>query len=301
MKVPNFLCCASLAFVNEMISMSGCGGMMKRRGSYTQYQSRISSSRGDDEHNRHATGIRNSNLHDHSLHRRALVEKLAYSFVSSLVLLTNVKSAHAACLSGDIRPDCIGVYKLPIDAAESPYVNTPEKLKLYAPDLRWVPPTPYPRTYGEALNQLKDQRQQLDAAQDLVARGDIEKAGLALLEVIPKVSAAGIVIIRMFDDASNSERNLAMKLNRSESIGNDGNPSSSVKATALEMKAYRIKYTLNELLGYLGETDVLIGQGLRGDLGAPAPAQIQILNSFSDCRKEYDNLLGTVPEKLALV
>ena len=318
MKVPNFFCCATLAFVNEMNGMSGRVSI-KRRGSYLaisqEDQSQISSSAwcDDDERNNycHATsGVRHGNhLRDRSPRRRKMFGKFTGGLLaSSLALLllpptNNAKPAVAACLSGDIQPDCIGVYKLPIDAAESPYVDTPEKLRLYAPDLRWVPPTLYPRTYAVALHQLKDQRSKLDDARDLVAKGDIEKAGLTLLGVIPKVSAAGIAIVRMFDDASNSERNLAMKINDgTKSIGNnDGNPSSTPKATALEMKAYRIKYALDELLGYLGETDVLIGQGLRGELGVSAVAQIQILNNLSDCSKGYDDLLGTVPENLALL
>jgi hypothetical protein len=304
MRVPNFFCCATLAFVDEISSMTGRAGMGRRRSFLAgQDQSRISSScGGKDERNNNCTGIGNGNP---SLRRRAVVEKILRdcSCATSLarLLTSSAKSARGACLSGDIRPDCIGVYKLPIDAAESPYVDTPERLKLYAPDLRWIPPTPYPRTYAIALDQLKEQGKRLDAAVDLVAMGDIEGAGLTLLDVIPKVSAAGIVIIRMFDDASNNERNLAMKLNGANGIGNDGNPSSTPEVIALEMKAYRIKYTMNELLGYMGETDVLMGQGLRGELGVSAVAQIQILSSLSDCRKEYDNLLRTVPEKVELV
>ena len=306
MRVPkNVFCCATLAFVNEIGSMSGRAGMRRSRSFLNvQDRSRILSPCGDgnDERSNFHIGIGNGHP---PLRRRAMVEKLLrdYSRASLALLLTSfAKSARGACLSGDIRPDCIGVYKLPFDAAESPYVDTPERLKLYAPDLRWVPPTPYPRTYDIALDQLRDQRHRLDDAVDLVAMGDIEGAGLAILDVIPKVGAAGIVVIRLFDDASNKERNMAMKLNGTEVIiGNDGNPSSTPKATALEMKAYRIKYTLDELLGYMGETDVLMGQGLRGELGVSAVAQIQILGSLSDCRKEYDTLLRTVPEKVELV
>ncbi|KAL7551621.1 hypothetical protein ACHAWF_016581 [Thalassiosira exigua] len=218
---------------------------------------------------------------------------------SMLATLMDADDAWAACLSGDVRAQCIGVYKLPIDAAESKYLETPEMLRAYAPDLEWVPPVEYPRSYAAALDQLQSQRRQLDDARDFVAKGDIERAGLALLDVIPKVNAAGIAILKSFGSASNSERNAAMKRKRTTSAsGNDGNPSSTAKVTTLEMKAYRIEYALNELMGSLGETDVLIGQGLRGELGVSAPAQIQILSNLSDCRREYDNLLLTVSEKL---
>ena len=344
MKVPSFVCCATLAFVNEKTNgMSSSGRVrIKRRGSHLlassssrlqgQDESRsISSSSWDNDdddgeqrnyHSHDATsgGIGKGNRLQRDrrpTRRRTMLGKLTDALLASsslaLLLATNARPAVAACLGGDIRPDCIGVYKLPIDAAEMKYVDTPEKLRLYAPDLHWVPPTPYPRTYADALRQLVDQRSKLDDARDLVAGGDIERAGLALLEMIPKVGVAGIVIVRTFDDAANGERNMAMKFISNDDmtpaksiiIGNnrnDGNnPSSTPKVTALEMKAYRIKYALDELLGYLGETDILIGQGLRGELGVSAVAQIQILNNLSDCRKGYDDLLGTVPKDLALV
>ena len=137
----------------------------------------------------------------------------------------------------------------------------------------------------------------LDAAKDLISRGNIEEAGLALLGITPKVNAAGLVIVQVINKSANDERNFAMKSDTA-STRNDGNPSSSPKAVTLEMKAYRIKTTLDELLGYLGETDVLIGQGLRGELGVSAPAQIQILSSLSNCSAELDNMLHIIPDEL---
>ena len=132
-------------------------------------------------------------------------------------------------------------------------------------------------------------------------------AGVTLLDVIPKINAAGVIIIQSFERASNNERNLTMKKNgnistRRPSVdGNNPTSSSSTKATALEMRSYRIKNTLDELLGYLGETDILIGQGLRGELGVSAPAQLQILSCFGEITKEYDSLLTAIPEKLTLI
>lgn len=288
MKGQNFLCCTALAFVNDGIRH----GLSRTR----LQQPRLSLASGDHEHNIHSRLGSDCN----SRARRTLVEIISTSITVN-VLMMNAESAYAACLSGDIRPECIGVYKLPIDAAESPYVATPEKLKIYAPDLQWVPPTPYPATYADALLQLKAQRQQLAAAQDLIARGNIEQAGLALLDITPKVSAAGIVILRSMNNRSNEERNLAMKINANatNSTGSlDGNPSSSPNAIALEMKTYRIRTALEDLLGSMGETDILVGQGLRGDLGASAPAQVLILSNLSDCIAEYDNLLGIIPDEM---
>lgn len=239
--------------------------------------------------------------------RRLVVKNIVSSFALLLTTTIGGKSTNAACLSGDIHPDCIGVYKLPIDATELSYFDTPEKLKVYAPDLRWIPPTLYPKSYTDALKQLKDQRLQLGTAQEFVAKGDLIMAGVTLLDVIPKINAAGVIIIQSFERASNNERNLTMKKNgnistRRPSVdGNNPTSSSSTKATALEMRSYRIKNTLDELLGYLGETDILIGQGLRGELGVSAPAQLQILSCFVEITKEYDSLLSAIPEKLTLM
>ena len=199
------------------------------------------------------------------------------------ILQINVKSADAACLPGDIREECIGVYKMPIDDKALPYVESPEKLKLYAPDLNWVPPIESPSNYQTAINQLREQRQRFDAVQEKVAKGNLAGSGLILLDIVPKVTAACRYILKALNNAANNERNKA---------------SDSEEAKVFEMKAYRIEYALNELLGYLGETDVLLGQALRGELGVSAPAQIQILSQLGDTKKEFDELLRIVPEKL---
>ncbi|KAL7459619.1 hypothetical protein ACHAWC_011454 [Mediolabrus comicus] len=200
------------------------------------------------------------------------------------ILQINVKSADAACLPGDLREECIGVYKMPIDDKALPYVESPEKLKLYAPDLTWVPPIESPSNYQNAINQLREQRERFDAVQEKVAKGDLAGSGLILLDIVPKVTAACRYILKTVNNAANNERN-------DEVMSGD-------ETKVFEMKAYRIEYALNELLGYLGETDVLIGQALRGELGVSAPAQIQILSQLGDTKKEFDELLRTVPEKL---
>jgi hypothetical protein len=127
-------------------------------------------------------------------------------------------------------------------------------------------------------------------------KGNLNEGGLILLEVVPKLSSAGKVVLRGLDDALNKERNLEIK--RSSGKGNTGAISSGEKATTLDMKAYRFEYALNEVLGYLGETDVLIGQGIRGELGVSAPAQIQILSSLGEAKREFDEMIRVIPDKL---
>lgn len=143
----------------------------------------------------------------------------------------------------------------------------------------------------------------MDTLEESVAKGDMNQGGLILLDIIPKVNAAGTVILRIFGVAANKERNLEMKnvmgsRSNGESGDSSGTSNVSKKTTDLDMKAYRIEYALNEVLGYLGETDVMIGQGLRGQLGVSAPAQLQILSNLGDAKMEFDELLRAVPEKM---
>ena len=216
------------------------------------------------------------------------------SFISS-ILLINTNPAKAACLPGDVRADCIGVYKVPIDAMSESDMS-PDKLKLYAPDLYWVEPVQYPKTYDDAINQLNELRQQLDVAQEYVANGKLEASGISLLDIIPKTNAAGITIIQIINKALIDERNKAMKSKKNKNGEYVENPSTN-KGTILEIESNRVQTSLNELLGIMGETDVLLGQGLRGDLGVSAPAQILILENFAECKREFDNVLATIPKK----
>lgn len=196
----------------------------------------------------------------------------------------------------------------------------------------------YPRTYADAVRQLNEARDELEGARELIAKGDMKGTGLALLDVTPKVSASGYVVLRTFGDASNEVRNAAMREHvrsknnndaailttvsleeektGSDSIGDnnnddndndasdannddDTNPSSTPEAIALELKAYRIELALNDLVCTLGDADITVGQGLRGELGVSAPAQIEILGQLADCRKEFDVLMSVVPERVS--
>lgn len=229
--------------------------------------------------------------------RRDFMHKISTTLLgTSFVSLLHANEARAACLQGDIRTECVGVYKMPLDDAALPYVETPEQLKKFAPDLQWVQPIKYPKSYADAVTQLKQQRVSFNTARESIAKGDMNQGGLVLLDVVPKVNAAGKVIVQSFTNAGEMERNKTMK--KVKDIGIEEVDSSSSKSTNLDMKAYRIDYALNELLGFLGEADVLIGQGMRGQLGVSAPAQIQILSTIGEAEKEFDELLRAVPDKL---
>ena len=162
-------CCAAIAFVTDRL-LPDSGTRHRSSRSRRQQISQLLLTNRDD--------LNSGSSSDTDSHtRRILIHAVSNSFTAHIMVLMTMaaKSANAACLSGDIRPECIGVYKLPIDAAESPYVATPEKLKVYAPDLQWVPPTPYPTTYTAALKQLNDERQHLHAGSEHLMLGCFKK------------------------------------------------------------------------------------------------------------------------------
>jgi hypothetical protein len=70
------------------------------------------------------------------VNRRSFI--LKPSILIASILTMNPTESIAACLPGDIRSECIGVYKMPLDDAALQYVETPEQLKKFAPDLQWV-------------------------------------------------------------------------------------------------------------------------------------------------------------------
>jgi hypothetical protein len=68
-----------------------------------------------------------------------------------VMLMGDPKVTHAACLTGDTDPSCIGFYKVPLDDAILKYVDTPENLARFAPGIKWVKLPASPKTYKEAL------------------------------------------------------------------------------------------------------------------------------------------------------
>ena len=227
--------------------------------------------------------------------------------------------ASAACLPGDLSPDCIGVYKVPVDDRIGNYVDTPEKLKAYAPDVRWVPQPEYPKTYSEAASKLRKSRDRCANLVELVRTGKLEEAGIELLDITPTVTVAGRVVVgelsgapRKTNDWTAASTFAASSI--TESGGNDaisaapnggkkatgynGDKSNSSSNRDLTMRGYRAEIALSELIVALGQCDILLGQGMRGQLGAPAPAQIQILQSVKEINGMFDELMKTLPEKI---
>lgn len=186
--------------------------------------------------------------------------------------------ANGACLSGDTSTDCIGVYKMPIDDAALPYVETPEKLSRYAPDVRWVPPVNYPSGYREALAELYDLQERCKILDSLVLGGKLESAGVEILGIVPRITVAGQVVVGALLEKGNSQKK-----------GGRGDEDD------LSMRAYRAEVAMTELLTKLGQCDIEIGQGLRGDMGALTPAQIQILSTVREANTAFEEFLQSIP------
>lgn len=186
-------------------------------------------------------------------------------------LFASASAVEAACLPGDLSTDCIGVYKVPIDDNILPYVGTPEALKKFAPDLRYVPPIQSPTVFSAALEKLETQRIAADDIQQVVLAGRLEEAGIKVLNLMPKVTSSGKFIVNIIQEG----------LNPNESPID-------------EMKLTRIQDQLNMVIGLWGECDVMIGQGMRGQLGVSAVAQLQILPSLREATGALDDFLATV-------
>lgn len=177
--------------------------------------------------------------------------------------------ASAACLPGDLSKECIGVYKVPIDDGILPYVGTPEQLKLYAPDLTYVTPIQAPSNAKTAIELLDTQQLAAEDIKQVVLSGKLEEAGIKVLRLLPVIQSSG--------------KYLVDKIEYGLLTPNSG--------TIVDLKISKLKADLDMALGTWGECDIVIGQGLRGQLGVSAVAQLQILGSLKDAIVAYDDFL----------
>ena len=218
--------------------------------------------------------------------KRKTIQSLFIQPLSFLLLSSSYPTINnAACLSGDTSIDCIGTYKVPID--DSPtiqnMISTPEQLKKYAPDIRWVPTIVYPKNYIAAKDELIQlfENDVKDMIPSLVNKGELILAGVEILRVVPRITVCGRVILSSLNNPNNDNKK---NKNKNESNQND-----------FSMKAYRFEVAYNELLGNLGSADVLIGQSLNGQLGSVTMAQIQILDELKNAIEHYDEMMKALP------
>lgn len=206
------------------------------------------------------------------LSRRQGLTKLTNVLAGVVIPVAAAERAQAACLPEDLSPECIGVYKIPLqDALSSPTLNSPEALKKNAPDVQYVKPTEPPKSIQQAKDQLLAQRAAADNIRDVVLAGKLEEAGIKVLNLIPKVTGAGITIQQQVQ--SNF-------------------PVADAGVNQVRVMNYQQKF--QELVALWSQIDIEIGQALRGQLGVSAVAQLEILKSLKDATVAFDNFLLVV-------
>ena len=200
--------------------------------------------------------------------RRSL---LAGIMTGGMVSASTSLSSWAACLPGDLSPDCIGVYKVPLDDGILPYIRSAEELKKYAPDVKYVPIPSNGKDLSRqsALEILQTQRLAAEDIRSVVLSGRLEEAGIKVLNLLPKVNAAGNALLQM---VVVQEENSATQ----------------------QLRLSRLQNQFQELQSLWGGIDVLMGQGLRGELGVSAVAQLQILKEVDEGLRCYDDFLALV-------
>ena len=210
--------------------------------------------------------------------RRFLVNTMGSA---ATFFLCTSQPAKSACLPGDERPDCIGVYKVPIDPAILPYVETPEALGKFAPDINYVPPIQPPKSFQQAVEVLQTQRLAADDIVSVISAGRLEEAGIKVLNLLPKVTSAGKLVVDTLQGEINSKP-----------------PSGSSSDTIItELRLSKLEQEFQLVVALWNEADLVIGQGLRGELGVSAVAQLQILSSLRDAIAATDDFLVTVDRR----
>jgi hypothetical protein len=204
----------------------------------------------------------------HPISRRDSFEVASLIFVSQ-----QCKAANAACLPGDLSPDCIGVYKVPIDEEIEPMVGTEEALAKYAPGLKYVPPIQSPSTAKDSIEILLAQRKAADDIRDVVLAGRLEEAGIKVLNLLPKVTSAGKVALEAKLDLTTASRS-----------------SDAIK----DLRRKQLQSRFNEVTVAFNNVDITIGQGIRGQMGSPAVAQLTILGELKEAIQAFDDFLAVV-------
>jgi hypothetical protein len=145
--------------------------------------------------------------------------------------------------------------------------------------LKYVPPIQAPKSFDIAMEILQTQRFAADDIVAVVSAGRLEEAGIKVLNLLPKVASAGQVVADVLQGELSSN--------------------TSKSATVEDMQSMKLQQQLDMVLGYWGETDVTIGQGIRGDLGVSARAQLEILASLKDALAALDDFLFIASRRAA--
>ncbi|GAX25361.1 hypothetical protein FisN_5Lu459 [Fistulifera solaris] len=116
-----------------------------------------------------------------------------------------------------------------------------------------------------ARSSLIEQRQRIDTVRSNILSGNLVQGGLELLKVVPKINKAGKSLIPMDIDGSSAVSGLIVQ---------------------------RMEAQLEEINGLLGQADVSIGQGMRGEMGSVTVAQLTIIRDLQDAQNLLDDFLA---------
>ena len=199
-----------------------------------------------------------------SINRRRVF--LLLSTGSGMLYIT--KNSNAACLPGDLTPSCIGVYKVPIDDNIKQMVATKEALQKYAPGINFVPPIPSPTSFRSAYEALLTQRLAADDIVNVVSAGRLEEAGIKVLNLIPRLTVSGRVLVNY--------------------------ETSTTKSTQESIQQQYLQNLLETTEVAWKNVDIMIGQGIRGDMGVSAVAQLQILSEMREAIASLDEFVENV-------
>jgi hypothetical protein len=207
-----------------------------------------------------------------SLNRRRILWLISCKGV--MPVMTIPAASNGACLQGDLTPSCIGVYKVPIDDNIKEMILTKEALQKYAPGINYVPPIQPPTSLKSAYDIILAQRLAADDISVAVAAGRLEEAGIKVLNLIPRLAVSGRMLVDNGDFVDTSAPENIQYIRRQQ-------VQNLFETTEVAWK----------------NVDILMGQGIRGDLGVSAVAQIQILAELRDSTAAFDDFLATLKRR----
>ena len=163
------------------------------------------------------------------------------------------------------------MYKLPyVDPNESSWLYDKDQLKEFAPDIRYVEVRKQPETIALAKKQLRSERSKIKFVREVVLDGDLEQAGLLLLNLIPAVTSAGLKL-QDYVESKTIE----------STTGN----------TKEETELRKFQTAFEVLVAEWSSIDIELGFALRGQRGVTAVAQIEVLRYLKDATVALDDFI----------
>lgn len=119
---------------------------------------------------------------------------------------------------------------------------------------------------SSARSTLLEQRGRIDNIKSSILSGSLLQGGLELLKVVPRISRAGKSLLSTYNGDTNS--------------------------VAAGLRSQQMESQLEEIIGLLGQVDVSIGQGIRGEMGSLTMAQLTILKDLQDAQNLMDDFMA---------